>query len=335
MDEDEVFLRAMIASPEDAGLRLAYADWLDLHSDPRAQLLRSDWGMPRLSYVDWIATDGADVLEYYFGKHPDLRDQISELAANQWWRDKIDSLKNVVASDWLAVIDSLGRPFRPFFFWNNTGPRSYEAWKLPLRETIGARGSVITFESAFRGDAASQVGLKEDLHFLSQLKLPDCEYGAASCPMHPFVCALAQQERPLTGADVLQALKVADFKSQHIQTLERTCIPYPGYHPGTENDEIHNDSECQVLFPRLDDIPIEKDPYDFDTIAERRAVHDALQEVVVDRQLWYVLLHSRVRLVEEESYRCFWVLLFAVGQSARSGQLIGVVSHQVCHNLCD
>jgi|GEM_PF-3038115 len=40
MLEDEPFLRAMLANPDDHLTRLVYADWLDEHADPRAEFLR-------------------------------------------------------------------------------------------------------------------------------------------------------------------------------------------------------------------------------------------------------------------------------------------------------
>jgi uncharacterized protein (TIGR02996 family) len=42
MSEDEPFLRAIHAAPEDSTLRLVYADWLEERGDPRAEYLRLD-----------------------------------------------------------------------------------------------------------------------------------------------------------------------------------------------------------------------------------------------------------------------------------------------------
>jgi uncharacterized protein (TIGR02996 family) len=333
MGEDAAFLRAVIASPDDATPRLVYADWLEERADPRAELLRSDWGVPRLSYVDWVANQGN--LDYYLQTFPDLRSQVPEHEANRWWLNKLDALGAAINRDWVVVIDTLGRPFRPFFFWNNTGPRSYQEGQFPFREQIGARGSVITFESAFRGDKAWQPGLPEDLVFLRDLQLSECEYGAASCPVHPFICELEAGNRPLTGADVLRALKVADFRSQYIQSLDAPAIPYPGYHSGTDNDEIHNDPEGQCLFPRPEDVPEVENGDEADGPAARQGIHDALRGAVGDGRLWYVLLHSRAGLPPDGLDRGPWVILFAVGRSPRGDRLLGVVSHQMCHNLCD
>jgi hypothetical protein len=67
----------------------------------------------------------------------------------------------------------------------------------------------------------------------------------------------------------------------------------------------------------------------------RQAVHDSLRNAVVDHQLWYVLLHSRAGLTSGRRNRGPWVILFAAGRSLRGNRMIGVVSHQMCHNLCD
>jgi hypothetical protein len=50
--------------------------------------------------------------------------------------------------------------------------------------------------------------------------------------------------------------------------------------------------------------------------------------------MWYVLMH----ITPEEyggSFFSSYVVLFAVGHSLTGNRLIGVVTHQVCHNLCD
>src|SRR5205807_9800281 len=40
MSQDEGFLRAIIEEPDDVGLRLIYADWLEERGDPRGELIR-------------------------------------------------------------------------------------------------------------------------------------------------------------------------------------------------------------------------------------------------------------------------------------------------------
>jgi uncharacterized protein (TIGR02996 family) len=330
---DEAFLRAILASPEDAAPRLVYADWLEEQGDPRAELLRHEWDLPRITFTDWNWVQ--DNLAFYLERYPELRGQLAEHEANKRWRERVAALGGAIDPGWLAVVDTLGRPFLPFFFWGNSSPRAFQDGELPFREPIGTRGAVVTFQSAFWGDAAWQPGLEEDLRFLCGLRLTECEYGAASCPVHPFLCELGAGRGPLTGTKVLRALKASDFRSQHIRSLDARTIPYPGYHPGTDNDEIHNDPNEQCLFPRPEDVPEAGDEDAGDGPAGRQAVHEALSSSVVGGQVWYVLLHSRTGPAAEEFGRGSWVVLFAVGHSHRGNRLLGVVSHQVCHNLCD
>jgi uncharacterized protein (TIGR02996 family) len=40
MSDDEPFLRAILATPEDMATRLIYADWLEERGDARAEYLR-------------------------------------------------------------------------------------------------------------------------------------------------------------------------------------------------------------------------------------------------------------------------------------------------------
>jgi uncharacterized protein (TIGR02996 family) len=49
MDEEKGFIAAIPADPDDDTTRLAYADWLDEHDDPRAEWLRVDAEIERLA----------------------------------------------------------------------------------------------------------------------------------------------------------------------------------------------------------------------------------------------------------------------------------------------
>lgn len=317
MGDEEALLRGMIGFPEDAIRRLILADWLEERGDARAELLRLEWDIPRLVYIDW---------ESKFDK-PDVQRR---------WRNVLGSIEPAVDLDWLAVVDTLGRPFREWDAWGDSGYTSSGITTLPFSETIGSRGQVVTFKSSFRGDAAWQLGLTEDLRLLLQFPPGMCEYGAADCPVHPFICELSLGHRPLTGAAVLGALHVAEFRSEHILSLDELTIPYPGYYPRTENDEIHTDPTRQYIFPNPADT---SETYEDDESARdsavRDSVHQALRGAVTGGTLWYVLLHCRVNLPAGGMDRGPWVVLFAVGQSLRGDRLIGVVSYQMCHNLCD
>jgi uncharacterized protein (TIGR02996 family) len=324
---DEVFLRAILAEPEDSASRLVYADWLEERGDPRAEVLRLNWSVQRINFIDWVQRRGA--LDFYLERHPELRQEMEAVQSEKRLADRLEAITPAIDPGWRAFMETLGRPFHPFFFWNNTGPRAFGPGELPFREPIGTRGMVVTFQSAFRGDRLWDAALVRELQLLHRLRLRVCYYGSASCPAHPFICEVETSRRPMTGADVLRALKAREFRSQHIRSLDVTTIPFPGYRPGTDNDEIHSDPAGQHLFPAGEDVWGDSEGADED------AGHEVLRGYVDGGQLWYVLLHSRTDGTTEGRDRCRWVILFAVGRSPHGKRLVGVVSHQLCHNFCD
>lgn len=135
---------------------------------------------------------------------------------------------------------------------------------------------------------------------------------------------------PITGSKVLRALHARDFRSNYIESLEVTQISFPGYHPGdgsgNVNDEIHTDFTQQYLFKSQTE---EGQPVD-----ETDGVHGLLKTRVENGALWYVLLHMVPERYNDSLFSNY-VVLFAVGKSRRGNRLIGGVTHQVCHNLCD
>ena len=52
MTQDDAFLEAIIDSPEDDGLRLIYADWLEEQGDPRGEFVRVQVELARLTEQD-------------------------------------------------------------------------------------------------------------------------------------------------------------------------------------------------------------------------------------------------------------------------------------------
>ena len=331
MDQERDFLGAMLAAPSDAELRRRYADWLDQHGDrDRAAYLRTDPALGRLSYVEWLERDGH--LDFFLERFPDVKREADERKATQAAREHRRALAATLDPAWVAFIDAMGTPFEPFYFFNNHGsPRECTAEELPFKEPIGTRGRVVTFASDFREGAAWDPGLMADLRFLTGLPPGNCAYGAATCPLHPFVCQLSTDHRPLRATDVIAALRPRAFRSKYIQTLDATHVPFPGYQPGSgrgvENDEIHNDFGEQHLFEN-------KDAETGEPIDETAGTHGALLREVAGGQLWYVLLHMTPAF-NDPYWFSRYVVLFAVGRSPRGDRLIGVISHQVCHNLCD
>jgi uncharacterized protein (TIGR02996 family) len=73
MTEDEPFLRALLANPDDRVSRLVYADWLDEHADPRTEYLRLFARVTELPHDD--------------ASRPELRCRMLELQATlpPWW----------------------------------------------------------------------------------------------------------------------------------------------------------------------------------------------------------------------------------------------------------
>ncbi len=335
MNHESTFLRGILARPDDTANRLSYADWLAKRGDPRGQFVRMDPELECISYVAWLETDGH--LDYYLEKFPEVKREAEDRKRTAPPRAQRHALGSHFDPNWVAFLNTMGCRFQPFFFFNNHGsPRECQPDELPFAERIGTRGPVITFESDFRKERAWDEGLMRELGFLMQLKLETCFYGAATCPVHPFLCHFKSDRRPMTGADILASLRARAFHSSYIRDLEATRIPYPGYHPGDgrglPNDEIHNDFKKQKVF-RHEDEESKKD------IDELSGTHGVLKRYVAGGQLWYVLLHTtpqrgKTRRGKEYQFSRYAVLL-VVGQSPKADRLLGVVTHQVCHNLCD
>src|SRR5262249_34529355 len=133
---------------------------------------------------------------------------------------------------WVALMQTLARPFEPYH--SEYGP------ELAFVRPTGLRGRLVTFEGQFRRPTDFQASLFADLRVLLGPDWGECAYGSGSYAMSPFLCELPTARRPLFASDVLAALRPRAFRSEHVSTLEAAAIPYPGYHPG-QNDEIHTD----------------------------------------------------------------------------------------------
>jgi uncharacterized protein (TIGR02996 family) len=81
MTEDESFLRAMLANPDDRVVRLVYADWLDEQSDSRGEYAR-------------LAARVAE-LPHEHAERPPLRKRMFELQPQlpQWWAAIVGGLR--------------------------------------------------------------------------------------------------------------------------------------------------------------------------------------------------------------------------------------------------
>jgi uncharacterized protein (TIGR02996 family) len=296
-DEDDKYLRSLLESPHDPSIRLAYAEWLEKRDDnPRAEFLRLDAQRAKLAREDEIP---------------------SHLVA------RLQELSKGLDPGWLAFVNTLGQPIRPYI-------DKYDDSRLPFAVPICRRGAIITFDSQFRAASHWEPGLLKDLHRLSTLELGRCFSTPCTMPIEPFVCevppSVAAKQGPLTAAEVVKALKVRSFRSQFIENLNATSIPYPGYHPGDPerglfNDEIHDDSLHQYMFD-----PKTQEPW---------GVHGELKRSVVDGQLWYALLHFTPEHTPPGFLMSEYVMLFAIGRSVNGPRLLGGVAFDACHNLCD
>lgn len=204
----------------------------------------------------------------------------------------------------------------------------------PLSRTLVLASGVVTFaDEPHLPDAA-------DAQFLLSIEDCFCAYGADDCAIYPFTCAFTHGGRLPTCRQVLDAVAPRWFSSEHIGDLDVSSIPYPGYQPGTKNDEIHTDPSEQAMFSKEGD----------NAYTER--LHAELRRRVVDGHLYYVLLHDSPLVYDEtvldyvareeakrprEDGAAFsdYVVLFALGVSRESGNIIGILTHQVCHNYCD
>jgi uncharacterized protein (TIGR02996 family) len=321
MNEERELLHHIHASPGDESARLVYADWLESRGDPRAVYVRTDPELRRFSVVAWIEATGQ--LESYgkAGEESFRQEHRAELARRQHHRELAASLDPA----WVALFDFLSCPFEPFYFPRHAdGSRCLEPEALPLLKVIGTRGAIMTFASDLRTGVAWDEDLTRDLRFLRGLELDECAYGSATCPLHPFLCELEPTGRPLTGADVLAALQPRRFHNPHIPTLDAEWIAFPNSQ-GQSADEIHNDFAGQHVFPS-------RDEEDEEPLSPSEGAHGVLQSYVRDGKLWYVLLHDIPAEGDEYSR---YVVLFAVGLSPAGDRLLGAVTHQLCHNLCD
>lgn len=191
---------------------------------------------------------------------------------------------------------------------------------VPLSEPLVFRHGIVTFASDFRDGFPPTTD--RTTRFLRSLSLTSCAYGAAECRVYPLLLSLEDGNPFQTGRDVLKAVKARDFKSEHIQSLDEREIPFPGYHPDTDNDEVHTDPLRQHIFSSGEDS-------DGTTV-----VHEQLRDFVANRQLWYVLLHMKPKRHGDFMFSEY-VVLFGVGKVLGQPYVAGVVTHQVCHNLCD
>src|SRR5437870_4608015 len=121
----------------------------------------------------------------------------------------------------------------------------YADW---LQERDDPRADYIRLQLKIAQDDAARASAPALTFPMSPVQIARCWYGASDPRMYGFVCELGTERAVLRASDVLAAIKPADFRSEHIRRLSRTSIPFPGYHPGTDNDEIHTEFAEQYMF---------------------------------------------------------------------------------------
>jgi uncharacterized protein (TIGR02996 family) len=251
----------------------------------------------KLVYADWLQERNDPRADY-------VRLQVEKRFA---FGQRLAELGCGLDPGWVAFMETLSQPFQPLTFRERAPAH-------PFTEPIGLRGQVAVFESQYRTTDAWDAGLLEDIGFLVNAGWVDCAYGAADGPMFGFVCELSFDHAPLTAREVLTTIKAANFRSEHIPNLDVTAIGYPGYHPHTMNDEIHTDFAEQYMFSR--------EAGDIEDTSTR-----GLKSYVSDGRLWYVLLHIGEKPTD--------VVLLAVGKSPNGKRLVGAITSQMCHSLCE
>lgn len=190
---------------------------------------------------------------------------------------------------------------------------------FPLRHAFSLRDGIVTLESQFLDGYPDDVA--EDVRQLKAIPFTTCASGASDFPVLPILIELRSEDKFQTGRDVLKAIEVRHFESDHVDTLDQMWSDFAGYHPLTRNDEIHNNASEQFIF-------------DDDLSGESATAHRKLRNMCVDGKMWYVLIHMPPKPPGGLAARGN-VLLFALGRSPSSGHIIGAVTQQICHNLCD
>lgn len=199
----------------------------------------------------------------------------------------------------------------------------------------GGYSGVVSFEAMLIDDKTPTTprnGTSADFAFLHSFKIPiEMWFGAASTSIFRFICLPELPytgERMPTAADIVRDLRNEAHFSSCIQDMTADELPYI-YSPGDCKDEVHTDRESQIIFAK-----IEGDDC-YDDMRKSLEAHTELEAFVKYKRLYYVLFHLKPSF--EDLYTKFVdnVYCFAVGVSPHSGNLVGVFTMQVCHNLCD
>lgn len=197
---EEPFLRAILATPGDATVRLLYADWLDEQGQSeKAQFLRLD--AEELQRLRRPAPNGPPHWErplncwwFHYGRH-------------------IRAAKHIhrrVCGDWIAFLETLGRP--PFAC--KFSAREFQTLKLftsdqyPFAQPLVSRGALTTFDGQFRAPVRWSPGLMDEAKRLRFLARALRGSGLGIATPWPFLFELPLGIGPLVESDVRAAFQV-------------------------------------------------------------------------------------------------------------------------------
>lgn len=227
--------------------------------------------------------------------------------------------------------------------------------EFPLHNHVVRVEGIATME--YQTALASQ-GKDPDIVLLRSLDLPDfLNSGATDASIYKFIVESEASNQLRTAQDILNAVRAKHFASEHIENLNLTSLPHPGYHPGTVNDEIHTDFENQIFFPTTKEAVYDwKNEWYAQNYDSNQGVcvsslqppspptaianldlsvqgsHGELKQHVRDQLIWYINLHTTKKATDFSDM----VVLFAVGVSpVNPRRLVGLIASQVCHNYCD
>jgi uncharacterized protein (TIGR02996 family) len=151
MNEDEPFLRALLANPDDRTTRLVYADWLDDRADPRAEYLR-------------LGVRVADLPCGHDERQLRRRMLERQIVLPLWWVAIAGGLRATPSDDWVAGVQIeaaarlLGRPTK----W--TDADGYEL------EISGAAISGLTGAIAYLESRSKWRDRFHDIHYHLRLR---------------------------------------------------------------------------------------------------------------------------------------------------------------------
>jgi len=210
----------------------------------------------------------------------------------------------------------------------------------PMVNDAGIATYATHFTDGWGGELPA--GVAADVAFLRSWALPDeCHYGNPQVGMSPFTAEPAVRPHSAglpTAAEVLADLLVNNFAGLPGVALDSVDPPFvPKADPMvTGADQIHTNGIKQYMFCTE---PVEVVPYgvqeeDLPGMQASIDALDALRSYVVDRHVYFVVVHTPLVGQEEFPFPNL-VLLWAVGVSPASGNLVGAWGVQFCHNLCD